>query len=384
MQKINWYKRKRRPARRRVLFVLLVAVMLMAASFPSVSRADQYDDQIQSLQQQNAQKQDAVSALQEQATSYEDAINRLQSQIEQVQQQISDSQNKQAALQTQIQSVQHDLDTQRGLLGQVLRTMYVDGEPTMLEELATSKDISEFVDKQAYRESVQVKVQNLLSQITQLRNKLGTEKAEVDKLLQDQRSQQDQLTGYQNKQAELLAYNQSQQAGYTQQIQANQSEITRLRAEQARLISRYQVGGTLTGDPNHGGYPRAWNDAPMDTLLDSWGMYNRECVSYTAFKVHQDYVAGKNRHDMPYWGGIGDAKQWPGDARAAGIPVDYNPTPGSIAISTAGTWGHSMYVERVGTLNGQPAIYVSQYNADWNGHYSEGWRYTTGLVFIHF
>ncbi len=114
------------------------------------------------------------------------------------------------------------------------------------------------------------------------------------------------------------------------------------------------------------------------------GCTNRECVSYTAFKVHQDFLAGRDSHDMPYWGGFGDAKMWDENAQRAGIPVDSSPTPGSIAISNNGNWGHAMYVEQVGTVNGEQAIYVSQYNTDYQGRYSEGWRYTTGLVFLHF
>ncbi len=43
-----------------------------------------------------------------------------------------------------------------------------------------------------------------------------------------------------------------------------------------------------------------------------------------------------------------------------------------------------MYVEQVSVINGQQAVYVSQYNASLDGRYSEGWRYTTGLVFLHF
>ena len=38
-----------------------------------------------------------------------------------------------------------------------------------------------------------------------------------------------------------------------------------------------------------------------------------QCVSYTAWKVYQ-----KNGY-MPYWGGVGNANQWPGNADSAGI-----------------------------------------------------------------
>ena len=104
-------------------------------------------------------------------------------------------------------------------------------------------------------------------------------------------------------------------------------------------------------------------------------MYNRECVSYTAFRV-----AASGRY-MPYWGGHGNANQWPDSARAAGIPVDGNPQVGDVAISMAGPYGHAMYVEAVG--GGK--VRVSQYNyGSPAGTYSEMTISAAGLYFIHF
>ncbi len=346
-------------------------------------RADQFDDQINALRAQNSQTQSLVSGLQAQAASYQDAINRLQAQISALQTQINANLAQQQSLQAQIQANQIKLDQQRAILGDDIKSMYVDGQITTIEMLATSKNLSDFVDKQEYRTSVQNKIQDTLKTITQLQNKLNDQKAQVDQLLKDQQAQQSQLASAQAQQNSLLAYNQDQQAAYNQQINSNQSKIGDLRRQQAILNARYNIGN-MKGDPNHGGYPNVWANAPQDSIIDDWGMYNRECVSWTAFKVHQDFLAGKNNHDMPYWGGSGNANQWPADARAYGIPVDNNPTPGSIAISTAGAYGHAMYVEVVGTINGQQAIYVSQYNANLDGQYSEGWRYTTGLQFLHF
>jgi surface antigen len=155
--------------------------------------------------------------------------------------------------------------------------------------------------------------------------------------------------------------------------------MAELRRQQIIANNRYNIGD-FKGSPDNGGYPDKWANARQDSMIDTWGMYNRECVSYTAFRVHQDYLAGKNNRDMPYWGGHGNANQWDNNARAVGIPVDTNPTPGSIAISNAGAFGHAMYVEAVSG----DRIYVQQYNQQLNGQYSEGWRYTTGLVFLHF
>ena len=378
------YKQKTRQKPTRMVTFLVITALVLGVARPSLTNADRFDRQIQALQQQNYQTNNSISRLEQAATGYQDAISRLQSQIDQIQQQVTDDLAKQADLQSKIIAAQLELEQQKTTLGKSIRAMYIEGQMTTLELLASSKDLSEFADKKEYRSAVNHQIMATVTQITELQLQLKDQQSQVDKLIADQKAQQAKLDDAQTQQAALLAFNTSQQADYANQVQYNKAKIADLRSQQAKLIAQYQIGSTSAGNPDHGGYPIVWDTAPKDATLDSWGMYNRECVSYTAFKVHQDYATGKDTHDMPYWGGIGDAKTWPSNANAAGIPVDNNPTSGSIAISTAGSWGHSMYVEAVGAKNGQPAIYVSQYNTDFSGHYSEGWRYTTGLVFIHF
>lgn len=361
----------------------IALVVLSAGALFSLVHADQFDQQIKELQQQNSQSQSAVNSLQEIASSYQDAINKLQAQIDALQAAIDANIAKQQDLQNQINAAQIELDREKKVLGEDIAIMYVEGQISTLEMLASSKDLSEFVDKRQYQATIRDKIKADLDRVTKLKLQLQEQKQQVEDLLKDQQSQQNQLATTQSEQNQLLSYNKDQQNQYNQQISANTSQIASLRRQQVILNGAYNIGN-LHSDPGHGGYPSEWHNAPQDSLIDYWGMYNRECVSYTAFKVHQDFMLGKNSRDMPYWGGIGNANQWDDNARAYGIPVDSNPTPGSIAVSNAGAYGHTMYVEQVSTINGQPAIYISQYNGNWDGQYSEGWRYTTGLVFIHF
>ena len=357
----------------------LTAIIAVVVGGAANVHADQFDDQINALRDQNAQTQGVLNGLTSQASSYQDTINQLQTQINTVQAQINTNVASQNALQQQITDAQNKITEQKKYLGEDIKAMYVDGQLSTIEELATSKSLSDYVDKEEYRTSVQNKINDLIKQIAALQAQLQKQKSQLDQLVESEKQQNQQLASAQAAQQSLLSYNQSQQAAYNSQISANSSKIADLRKQQAILNARYNIGD-FKGDPNNGGYPSAWANAPQDSLIDSWGMYNRECVSYTAFRVHQDYIAGENSRDMPYWGGVGNANQWDDNARNAGIPVDGNPTPGSIAISNAGAYGHAMYVEAV---NGNQ-IYVQQYNASLNGTYSEGWRYTTGLVFIHF
>ena len=365
--------------------MVLVGVLFVAASaiVPHMVRADSYDEQINALQAENQQHQNAVSDLASQATSYQDAINQLQAQISTIQSVISANEAKQAELQGQINANQIELEKQRNVLGENIKMTYVDGQPSTIEMLASSKNLSDFVDKEEYRTAVQTKIQNTLKKIAELQNKLNAQKQEVETLLASQKAQQAQLDSARAKQASMLAYNQAQQAAYNQKTQANASKIADLRRQQAIENARLTSGDgsyIVAGNNGNDTYPNKWRNAAQDSMVDNWGMYNRECVSYTAWKV---YSSGRN---MPYWGGYGNANQWDDNARAAGIPVDTSPRAGDVANKNSGTYGHAMYVEKVFS---DGSIYISQYNQDYQGHYSEAYISAASvrannLQFIHF
>lgn len=346
------------------LLAVSSAVLVGVGFLPALSHlvgADSYQDQINSLNAANAGARSVVNSLQATAASYQDAINQLQQQIDGLQASIDANEAQQATLQQQITDAQNQIDKEKAFLANDVKTMYVDGTPSTLEVLATSKNLSDFVDKQEYRTSVQNKLQDTLKKIAALQKELQTKKAAVDQLLGEEKSQQEQLASAQAQQASLLSYNENQQAAYNAQIRANSSQIASLRAAQAAANAKLG-GGIIAGDPGHGGYPSKWNNAAQDSMIDSWGMYNRECVSYTAWKVYEAYGY------MPYWGGVGNANQWPGDARAAGIATGSTPRAGSVAIWNVGAFGHAMWVEAV---NGDGSLWVSQYNYSYNGQYSE-------------
>jgi surface antigen/cell division protein FtsB len=368
----------------RGIMIAVLAVVMTAGIAVPIVRADQFDQQIQALQDQNNGLQSQSNDLQSQANSYQDAISKLQAQIDSIQAQLAESQAQQASLQQQIIEKQAELDQQRALLSEDVKSMYVDGQMSAIEMLATSKNLSEFVDKEEYRNAVQKKIDDTLTKITKLQSELKIQKAEIDQLVENQKAQNAQLAASRQQQADMLAYTEAQKSQFDAKIASNSSQMAELHRQQIIANSKYNIGPAGVGVNCGGGYPAKWCNISQDSVIDSWGMYNRECVSYTAFKVHMDFLTGRDSRDMPYWGGVGNANQWDDNARAAGIPVDNNPTPGSIAISNAGYYGHAMYVEAVSVVNGQQAVYVSQYNAMLDGRYSEGWRYTTGLVFLHF
>jgi surface antigen/peptidoglycan hydrolase CwlO-like protein len=358
--------------------LLVVAAIGVVVGGASIAHADKYDDQINALSSQNAAASGVLNGLESQAGSYQAVIGQLQTQINAVQSQIATNQAQQASLQQQITADQQQIDQQKASLGDDIKSMYIDGQMTTIEELASSKNLSDYVDKEEYRTTVQNQLNDKIKEIAGLQAQLQGKKQQVDELVASEQSQNNQLSSDQTQQNQLLAYNQGQQDAYDSQIANNSSQIASLRKQQLAANARFSGSIPNGGTPCGGGYPSAWCNAPQDSVIDSWGMYNRECVSYTAFKVAQS-----GRY-MPYWGGRGNANQWPGDAQSAGIPMSYGSGAqvGDVAISTAGAFGHAMYVESV---NGNGTVNVSQYNQQLNGLYSTAQGVSeSGLYFIHF
>jgi len=386
---------------RLVLLVIAVTLTLSVAILPKVY-ADQFDEQIKALQQQNAQSQAIANQLQAQANSYQEVINNIQAQINVLQAQININKERQSDLQKQIDVAEAELAKQRNILGQNIKAMYLEGQISTLEMLASSKDLSEFVDKEQYRNSVKDKIKASVDRITELKHKLRAQKEEVEKLLKDQENMQAQMAAQRSEQGRLLNLTQEQKFEYDAQIKHNNTQISELKRQQAVENAKLFGSGVTNVSQCGPNYPAYLCNRAMDTLIDDWGMYNRECVSYVAFMVANDGIGGS----MPYWGGRGNAWQWGfsgwasyGDrhqtytslysfwhvANASTDNIQYvasgNLQRGDVAVKN-GTYGHVMYIESV---NSNGTVNISQFNHDWNGNYSEAYNVSTaGLLFLRF
>lgn len=364
--------------KRAILVALSAVIAVVGLSQTNSVFADNYDAQIQQLQAEVGAYQDEASRLRQEADTLQNAVSALNAQKQAIQSQVDLSQARVDKLNADIEVNEQKLERQRKTINKTVAKIYANGSTSPIEMIAGSKNIGEYISSQAMRGSVQTQLKTAMDKVKQIKAELTRQKTDVEKVLADQTAQRNTLAQKEAEQAELLAVTRGSESTYQSIISEKNSQISGLRAEQAAANARFIGGGSYaagTGPACGGGYPAKWCNAPMDSLVDDWGMYNRECVSYTAFKVAQS-----GRY-MPYWGGIGNANQWDDNAWAQGIPADYSPRAGDVAISNAGYYGHAMYVESV---NANGTINISQYNADWRGTYSTNTISPSGLVFIHF
>jgi len=383
--------------------VLAIASCVVLGAAPFV-HADSIQQQINSLNAQNAQDNSALNSLELQASSYQDAINKLQAQIGAIQSAINANEAQQASLQQQIQSDQDQITQQKQLLSQDIEAMYVGGQMTTLEMLATSNNLSSFVNAEEYKGAVQNKLQGLLTQIVQLENQLETQKTQLQQTLTTQQAQQDQLSSDQSQQNQLLSMNQTQQASYNQQIQTNNAEINTLRAQQAaanasiagkvNLAASGGTGGVCDIGYGNGGYPMSLCNATQDSINDPWGFPNRECTSYAYwYFVTQEGQSGFRASGNAGW--WWETSNYPVTTWNSGVKVGAlgiepsSSTPAPVPSLHGGYYGHVMVVKALPgqTFQGytvpQGDVLVASMNEDEEGHFMYNTWPVNYLMFIN-
>jgi peptidoglycan hydrolase CwlO-like protein len=372
-----------------VVTTFLIAAVLPLSQFPTVS-ANSIDDlrnQVSQIEAEIAQNESELNAIQSERQTLENKIYQFDLEISNTEKRIDATNKKIASLEIEITEAEAELARQEMILGEAIKELYKRGDITTIELLASSDSYSDFINQQEYLNRVKTSIQESASEVKALKTELETQRDEQNVLASELEGQRKILALKRTEQADILAETQGEEARYQSILAQNQTLLDQAQAQLIEAIAASQTGTVFGGTGN---YPWAgispWSFASC--YPDPWGMCKRQCVSYTAWKVNEDYWAGKARFPMPHWGGIGNAYEWPRNARNAGIPTGSVPKKGAIAINpyvacTGGgfCYGHSMYVEAV-LPNGN--IWVSQYNAQATGVYSEAEVNPNGLTFIYF
>lgn len=337
------------------------------------ANAENYEARIRALEQDISRYDAEATRLAGEADSLQREVSRINNEKATIQAQVDISTEKFNGLTASIKANEEKIAKNKDALGVIVADLYVNDTVTPIEMLASSKGIGDYINKQEYRSITRDQLTSTIAEIKKAKAELEKQKIEVEAVLRDQEAQRNQLAAKEAEQQNLLNSTRGDEAAYRNLSAQSNSEKDRLQREQQAAIERAlrAAGGgvnAVAGDPNKGGYPaNLANSDYYNAIVDPWGMYSRQCVSYTAWKVYQ-----KNGY-MPYWGGRGNANQWPGNARAAGIPVSSTPRAGSVGVLMAGQYGHVVWVESV---NANGTINISQYNyfnaggSGW-GHYSE-------------
>lgn len=229
----NWGSFKARVG----LALCAVVLVFVATGLPDV-----YARSIQDIQNEIAQKQQEANAagahaheLGEQADGIQGEINVLVDQIASIQAQIDVNTARQQELEQKISDAQAKLIEQKDLLSASIRSMYIEGDITPLEMIASSKNLSDFVDKQEYRDRIKQNITSTVDEIERLKKELDSQRQEVVAVISEQTELR---SGLDSKNAEasskLAAVNQTK-SGFDAQVAARQGDISKLQREIAAM-----------------------------------------------------------------------------------------------------------------------------------------------------
>ena len=378
---------------------LAVAAAILFSSFTSIpasatpanelrGKLDTVKDKISELNDQISSYEKEADQLAKQADSISRQIAILQNQQEKLKKQIELKQAEHDQIVLEIEAAQKRINDNYEIIGYVIAQYYYNDGISSIERIASSESFSSFVNEEAQLSSVSDTLGEIVEENKALKESLIQKKKRAERIMADLESQKQQLAATERQQQDLLTQTRNNESRYKDLKNKASKERKELEDQQqsilAELAKQYSATDVTAGDTSKGGYPYS-GQCPAASLNgtqygDQWGMYICECVSYAAWKVFQNYGY------MPYWGGRGNAAQWPANARAAGYTVSSVPRAKSVGISMSGPYGHAVWVEAVSG----DRVYISQYNYANEatnylpGDYSEQWVNQGAYVYIYF
>lgn len=345
----------------------------MMVSRPAL--ADQYDDQISSLQQQIDQYNQQANVLKGKADSYQRQLSSLRNEKAQIQAQLDISVARANKLAVQIKENEQKIIDNKSVLGDTIADLYIDDSVSPLELLASSDSIADYVDKQSNREQVQSSVQDTIKQIDTLKKQLEVQKKKADVEVVNQKNARKALAEKESQTQTLINKVKGQEGSYRSLSAQSKKQQEQVRQQQqAAIAARFagSGGASLIQGGAAGGYPWNSSNCSMSGYYslggadgnggDGKGYGCRQCASYAAWRV------AKETGSYPvYWG---NATDFPANARGAGFETGYSPRAGSLAVmhaaSAGGPEGHIGWVESV-LPNGE--LIISQYNYNYGSGY---------------
>jgi peptidoglycan hydrolase CwlO-like protein len=291
-----------------------------------------------------------------QVSAYETKVKQYAAAVAQVQAQIDQNNAEITELQVQIDAANQRLETLKAMLSKTIKQLYLSGDTSALDVLASSGSLSDFVNRTAQASSLQGKAKAVAAQVEETKTKLEKDQATAKGKLAENEAAKKTAAEQQAEQQAFVAEWSNKQSEYAATADAAKKKKQAEMDAQYKIITANTGGNVVAGDPNKGRYP-ASNVCPG--AADSYypmGAGNGlacECYSYGIWKIYQrlGYVPS-NVH------GLYGPKAMYGVSGTNGGGTQ--PRANSAGIMTNGYYGHIVWVEGV---NSDGTVNISQYNA---------------------
>ena len=178
-----------------------------------------------------AENEARLSDLARQSETLEGKISMLNLEIETMNKKISLTADKIDTLTQQLIEAENELERQKAILSENLRTLYIEGDVSTLQLLFATDNFDDFFKEQQYLERLKASVQDSAEQVGLLTEQIAKERDEQTALQEEQENQQRGLASKRAEQSGLLAETRGQEANYQRIL--SDLEQQRIDAEKA-------------------------------------------------------------------------------------------------------------------------------------------------------
>lgn len=368
------------------------SIFINNQSADAISRACQNSAACrEAVEKEKEATKNAASAAQT-ANAYQAKVGELTVEVAKKEAEIAETEAEIKDLKSQIAETEARLAEEQEALAELLVNMHFESDAEPIKILAGASSISDLAEKAAREEVVKEQISATAVAVKKAKEKLEADKAEVERLLEEQQSARESLVAKKSEQQALVTKYENDAEAYAEVAKA--AQLAQREAEKAEQEAHPELyrGSAYTGANT---YP--WQaDCPgrQDEYITYWedglgwnsiGGYVCECVSYAGWKAYERFGVAIS------WG---NAYSWDDAAISAGYLVNKTPAANTVGQVDGYPYGHVFWVESV---NSDGSINVTEYNNAYatylysgSMHYgdfgsrtisaSEVWQYN----FIHF
>ena len=334
---------------------IFCGVLVSSGVVDAISKACQNSPEcLAAVEKEKEANQNAENASKS-ANLYQAKVSELSAEIARKETEMAQTAAEIKELKAEIIKTEEKLEEEQEALAELLVNMHFSSDAEPIKVLAGSTSISDLAEKAAREEVVKEQITAAAASVRKVKERLETNKAEVEELLVQQEAAKVAMTTKRTEQQELVAKFENDAEAYSEEAKkAQEAQRAAEKAEQEAHPERYR--GTVSAYSGANTYPWQGDCPGMQdyymTYMNGYalGGYVCECVSYAGWKAYEYYGV------VLSWG---NAYSWDDGARASGYAVDHNPAPNTIGQVDGYPYGHVFWVESV---NGDGSINVTEYN----------------------
>lgn len=247
---MNSHTNSRTTIRRFSIVVCTLAVALGAATpLPaSASSETSLQSRIDGLNSSIDESQGRISSLRKSKNTLENKIELINAEIDELDQQLNLTAANIEQTQFRLQETQKLIETNRKLIRENTRTLYKNGDPSIIEVLFSSNNFSAFISQQEYLSSVRASTNRALSENQAAEKELEDKKAELQNLERQAQAQKKVSQLKRNEQQNLLQKTKGEEKRYQSVVVEQKQQRAEAEAALSKIRDCVIRGGNWNND----------------------------------------------------------------------------------------------------------------------------------------